>query len=157
MIPLLADFKIFQLKLLLKKMGLYVCFEFKILNHTNQPEQHDLSYPGYDEHESVKKKSPAFIRSTTPKQFLRIIQVISDTFSIYIGKRNPFRLVCFATVPFFSYADSYHPHKCLKIVFFKPAHIQFHQAVQPSDTLYPSCIPYLLKEDYNISIFGGKK
>lgn len=104
-----------------------------------------------------EEKSPAFIQSTTTKQFLRIIQVISDTFSIHIGKWDPFRSVCFATVPFFPYTDSYHPHQCLKIVFFKPAHIQFHQAVQPSDKLYPSCIPYLLKEVGNIYIFMGKK
>lgn len=69
MIPLLADFKIFQLKLLLKKMGLYVCFEFKILNHTNQPEQHDLSYPGYDEHESVEKKVLHLFEAQHPSNF----------------------------------------------------------------------------------------
>lgn len=37
-------------------MGLYVCFEFKILNYTNQQKQRYLSYPGYDEHKSMKKK-----------------------------------------------------------------------------------------------------
>lgn len=137
-------------------MYLYVCFEFKILDHTNQPEQNDLSYPGYDE-QTQWRKSPAFIPSTTRKLFLRIIQVISDTFSIHIGKQDPFRLVYFATMPFFFHTDSYHPHKCLKIDFFKPVHIQFHQAVQPSDKLYPSCIPFLLEEDCNISIFEKKK
>lgn len=60
---------------------------------------------------------------------------------------------CYCTI--FSYTDSYHPHKSLNILFFKTVHIQFHQAVHPSDKFYPSCIPYLLKGDCNISIFGG--
>lgn len=69
MIPLLADFKIFQLKLPFKKLGLYVYFEFKILNHTNQPKQRDLSYPACDEHKSVKKKSCVYLKHTTQAIF----------------------------------------------------------------------------------------
>lgn len=62
---------------------------------------------------------------------------------------------CYCTI--FSYTDSYHTHKSLNILFFKTVNIQFHQVVQPPDEFYPSCIPYLLKGDCNISIFGGKQ
>lgn len=44
-------------------------FEFKISNHTNQQDQHDISYPGYKEHKSVKKKSCIYSKHKTQAIF----------------------------------------------------------------------------------------
>lgn len=151
---MLAELKIFLLKLSLKR-GVYRCvLNIKFLI-TRSSRGKMIFLIHIQDMMNTVKKCPPFIPSTTLRLFLRIIQVISDTFSIYMGNQGPFRLVYFATVPFFSYTDSYHPHKCLKIDSFKPLHIQFHQAFQPSDKLYPSFLPFLLEEDCSISIFGG--
>lgn len=106
-------------------MGLHVCFKFKILNHTNQPEQLDLSYPGYDEHKSGKKMFCIYSKHNTQailKDYSSNLRYILNTYrKVVLIQISVF---CFCTI--FSYTNNYHPHKCLKIVFFKPVHMQFH-------------------------------
>lgn len=100
------------------------------------------------------RKSSALNENTSPiyMDFSSNLRYILTTYR----KVRSIQITVFCYCAIFSYTDSYHPHKSLDVLFFKTVHIQFHQAVQPSDKFYPSCIPYLLKEDCNTSIFGGK-
>lgn len=133
-----------------------MCFEYQIFNHKKQSEQDYLSYPYPGYHEYSEEMLTIYSKHNTEAIFkdyssnLRyILYIYRESGSIQIS------VFCYRTI--FSYTDSYHPHKCLKIDFFKPLHIQFHQAFQPSDKLYPSFLPLLLEEDCSISIFGGEK